>query len=78
MDLKQYGLTYTRSHPPIERQDGEWVKASDFRLLLAENQRQKETISRLEEWIAGIADDHPQIPEWIQQSAKSLLAQGAE
>jgi cytochrome c-type biogenesis protein CcmH/NrfF len=29
----------------------------------------------LERWIAYIADDHPQIPDWIQQSARSLLAQ---
>ena len=32
-------------------------------------------IEQLEEWIAAIADDHPQIPDWIQQSARSLLAQ---
>jgi predicted ATPase len=35
-------------------------------------------IEQLEEWIAAIADDHPQIPDWIQQSARSLLVQGAE
>ena len=35
-------------------------------------------IAELEKWIAAIADDHPQIPDWIQQSARSLLAQGAE
>lgn len=34
-----------------------------------------ERIDLLETWIAGIADDHPQIPDWIQQSARSLLAQ---
>lgn len=32
-------------------------------------------IEQLEEWIAALADDHPQIPDWIQQSARSLLAQ---
>ena len=32
----------------------------------------------LERWIAGIADDHRQIPDWIQQSARSLLAQEGE
>ena len=36
---------------------------------------QYERIDELEQWIAGIADDHPQIPDWIQQSARSLLAQ---
>jgi len=41
-------------------------------------ERQQATIHRLEEWIAGIADDHPQIPDWIQQSARSLLAQEGE
>ena len=35
-------------------------------------------VDQLEEWVAGIADDHPQIPEWIQQSARSLLAQESE
>ena len=35
-------------------------------------------IEELEEWIASIADDHPQIPDWIQQSARSLLAQEGE
>jgi hypothetical protein len=32
----------------------------------------------LERWVAGIADDHRQIPDWIQQSARSLLAQEGE
>lgn len=36
---------------------------------------QQDRIDNLERWIAGIADDHQQIPDWIQQSAKSLLAQ---
>lgn len=40
--------------------------------------RQQATIHRLEEWIEAIADDHPQIPDWIQQSAKSVLAQESE
>lgn len=31
----------------------------------------------LEQWIAAIADNHPQIPDWIQQSARSLLAKDA-
>ncbi len=35
---------------------------------------QQQRIDELEEWIAAIADDHSQIPDWIQQSAKSLLA----
>lgn len=37
-----------------------------------------ERIDTLEQWIAAIADDHPQIPDWIQQSARSLLAQESE
>jgi hypothetical protein len=41
-------------------------------------ERQQATIHKLEEWIAAIADDHPQIPDWIQQSARSLLAQEEE
>jgi hypothetical protein len=36
---------------------------------------QQAKIEALERWISGIADDHPQIPDWIQQSARSLLAQ---
>lgn len=39
---------------------------------------QQQRIDELEEWIACIADDHPQIPDWIQQSARSLLAQDQE
>ena len=39
---------------------------------------QHERIDELEQWIAGIADDHQQIPDWIQQSARSLLAQESE
>lgn len=38
-------------------------------------ERQQATIHKLEQWIAAIADDHPQIPDWIQQSARSLLTQ---
>jgi uncharacterized protein YigA (DUF484 family) len=36
--------------------------------------RLRNRIDELERWIAAIADDHPQIPEWIHQSARSLLA----
>jgi hypothetical protein len=35
------------------------------------------TIVEYEHWIAAIADDHKQIPDWIQQSARSLLANSA-
>lgn len=35
-------------------------------------------IDELEQWVAAIADDHPQIPDWIRQSARSLLAGGAK
>lgn len=45
---------------------------------LRENVTLRDRISELEEWIAAIADDHPQIPDWIKQSARSLLAQEEE
>lgn len=48
------------------------------RPLTDENERLKARIDELERWIAYIADDHPQIPDWIQQSARSLLAQEQE
>ena len=32
-------------------------------------------IVKYEQWIASIADGHQQIPDWIQQSARSLLAE---
>ena len=35
------------------------------------------TIVKYEQWIAAIADDHKQVPDWIQQSARSLLANSA-
>jgi len=47
-------------------------------LMTYEEQVLRERIEKLEQWIAGIADDHPQIPDWLQQSAKDLLAEGAE
>ena len=43
--------------------------ASDLELVL------RQRIEELEEWIAGISDDHPDIPDWIQGSARHLLAQ---
>jgi len=48
------------------------------RPLTDENERLKARIDELEKWVAGIADDHKQIPDWIQQSARSLLAQEGE
>ena len=45
---------------------------------LRENVELRERIEELEQWIAAIADDHPQIPDWIRQSARSLLAKGAK
>jgi hypothetical protein len=51
--------------------------ASDLELVLRQRiERQQDTIHRLEEWIAAIADDHSQIPDWIQQEARSILAKG--
>ncbi len=37
----------------------------------------KKQREHLEQWISAIADDHKQIPDWIQQSARSLLANSA-
>lgn len=42
---------------------------------LRENVVLRDRIAELEEWIVAIADDHPNIPDWIQGSARSLLAQ---
>ncbi|WP_445425208.1 hypothetical protein [Alishewanella sp. HL-SH06] len=44
--------------------------------LAQESHQRQQRIDELEQWIAAIADDHPQIPGWIQQSARSLLAKG--
>ena len=41
----------------------------------AATEQAQQRIDELEAWIAAIADDHPEIPDWIQQSARSLLAQ---
>ena len=40
--------------------------------------RLRNRIEQLEEWIAGIADDHPQIPDWIQHSARNILTRESE
>lgn len=45
--------------------------------LRARIERQQQIITGLEEWVSGIADTHDAIPDWIQQSARSLLAQQA-
>ena len=50
--------------------DADWTDPEVYRL--------QARINELEQWIAAIADDHPQIPDWIQQSAKCLLAQESE
>jgi len=60
-----YDLVYVeRLYKRIERREQQLIKSWT---------RTKD----LERWIAGIADDK-QIPAWIQQSAKSLLAQKGE
>ena len=51
---------------------------SEVESLEIEVESLEQRIEELERWIAGIADDHPQIPDWIQQSARSLLAQESE
>jgi len=35
-------------------------------------------VEELEQWVAGIADYHSGIPDWIQQSASSVLANNSE
>lgn len=35
-----------------------------------------ERVTELEEWVAAISDDHPSIPDWIKQSARSLIRKG--
>lgn len=37
-----------------------------------------ERVSELEQWIAGIADSHNAIPDWIQHSARCMLAKEQE
>ena len=50
----------------------QWVSYNDVSML---ELRLRNRIDELEHWIAGIADDHPQIPDWLQESARSILAQ---
>lgn len=40
--------------------------------------RMQARIDELEQWVAAIADDHHEIPEWIQVEASELLERGAE
>lgn len=47
------------------------------KLLQVRIERQQQAITGLEEWVSGMADTHPAIPDWIQQSARSLLANQA-
>ena len=42
MNIKRYSLSYTRAWPPLERPNGEWVRYSDLKLLLAENEALKD------------------------------------
>lgn len=58
-----------------ESKEDEHVLHADVKTL---ETNLRERIEELETWIAAIADDHPQIPDWIQQSAKSLLARESE
>lgn len=43
---------------------------------MKEYQALQKRLAEVEQWVAAIADDHEQIPDWIQQSARSLLASG--
>ena len=51
--------------------------ANESHDLQVKIERQQQVITGLEEWVSGIADTHNAIPDWIQQSARSLLAQQA-
>ena len=57
----------------IARCQSKRIKELEERLI-----ESRTRVDDLERWIAGIADDHKQIPDWIQQSARSLLAQEGE
>ena len=57
-----------------ELEESERLDSIHFRYLADNMDKQKSKIEELEKWIACIADDHHKIPDWIQQSARSLLA----
>ena len=65
MQKNNYSLSY------IDELDAEFLMGEAWNY-------QQERIDELEQWVSAIADDHPQIPDWIQQSARSLLAQEGE
>ncbi len=44
--------------------------------LTTELEKAEKRAEELEQWIAGIADSHIAIPDWVQQSARSMLAVG--
>lgn len=54
------------------RDGGKRIKELEERLI-----ESRTRIDDLERWVAGIADDK-QIPIWVKQSARSLLAQEGE
>lgn len=66
---------YARAHDLYFTEDYE---SDEFQIAREAWDQQQQRIDGLEQWIASIADDHPQIPDWIQQSARSLLAQEEE
>jgi len=74
--MKRFELVkhlYTNEVYMRESENGDYVLYTES---LSIEQDLRERIEELEEWIAGISDDHPDIPDWIQGIARSLLAQG--
>lgn len=54
------------------------LDAIHFRDLALLTKKQSDRINELEQLIAAIADDHSAVPDWIRQSAKSMLANAAK
>jgi replicative DNA helicase len=71
MTFKEWMQKNNYSLSDIDEQEAEFLMGEAWNY-------QQQRIDELEQWIAAIADDHKQIPDWIQQSARSLLAQEGE
>jgi len=67
MTFKEWMQKNNYSLSDIDEQEAEFLMGEAWNY-------QQQRIDELEQWIAAIADDHKQIPDWIQQSARSLLA----
>lgn len=67
--MKRFSLTYTRSYPPIQHPEGDWVRYQDAK-------EQQTRITELEQWIAAATKDDMPVPDWLKSSARSLLDSG--